>query len=937
MNEDNALPTRPVLMPDAPAIVAGVRGVAWLSSDGEIETYSTPEATGRLHPGKPPIICHARSFFARMGTKPFPVFDLLELYAFVRPAEFTLPTPRGLAEVLGLNLPGNHEQEAESLLQAAHALISELAATKRDRDSGAIAWAMHRGGWPWAEPVLAALGAGDSPHTKNAAQGLAVWDRLPEWDDRPLESPPRDFPVEPVEARAQLIKLLGTGAEERPEQAEYAGAVSPAFNARDKKGEPNIVLADAGTGVGKTMGYIAPASVWADKNEGSVWISTFTRNLQRQLDGELDRLYPDPAEKMEKVVIRKGRENYFCLLNFAEAVGRLRSGTANSNGSEAIGLGLMARWALMSRDGDMIGGDFPSWLADLVGRSTTLDLTDKRGECTYSACQYYNRCFIERTIRRARRARIVVANHALVMIQAALGGGDEGQLPTRYVFDEGHHIFGAADSAFSADLTGYESEDLRRWLIGAEAGRHSRSRGLRARIEDLINGDDEAMAALDEGLRAAHVLPGPAWRQRIAGGEPVGATETFLGFVRQQVYARETGGGATYSLEAGTESPVPGLLEAAGALEAALVRLRRPLQLLIQSLVRLFDVEADTLDTATRNRIEAVVRGLQRRGVDQLNAWASMLKALHDETPEAVVDWFGVERIDGREIDIGLHRHFVDPTLPFAETVLAPAHGALITSATLRDHVPQGDDEPVHVRSGDEGGKDVSGWDGAEARTGSVHLPSPAIMSAVNSPFDYAGHTRVLVVGDVDKSNMTQVASAYRELFLASGGGGLGLFTAISRLRGVHDRIAAPLDEAGMQVMAQHVEALDTGTLIDIFRAEEDSCLLGTDAVRDGVDVPGRSLRLIVFDRVPWPRPDILHRARRKAFGARAYDETLTRLKLKQAYGRLIRRATDKGVFVMLDRALPSRLLTAFPEGVQASRVGLKEAVVEIRGFLAEY
>jgi ATP-dependent DNA helicase DinG len=582
----------------------------------------------------------------------------------------------------------------------------------------------------------------------------------------------------------------------------------------------------------------------------------------------------------------------------------------------------------------MIGGDFPSWLPDLVGRSTTLDLTDKRGECTYSACLHYSRCFIERTIRRAHGARIVVANHALVMIQAAMGG-EEGQLPTRYVFDEGHHIFGAADSAFSANLSGYEAEDLRRWLLGVEVGRYSRSRGLAARMEDLIAGDDEAMAALDEALRAARMLPGPAWRQRIGGGEAVGPTETFLSFARQQVYARETGGAATYSLEAGTECPIPGLLESAGALESALVRLRKPLQLLIQSLVRLLDVKANTLDSPTRNRIEAISRGLQRRGIDQLNTWASMLKALHNETPADVIDWFGVERIDGREVDVGLHRHFVDPTLPFAEIVLAPAHGALITSATLRDYEPEGCDEPAYMRD-ENGDDDLSGWAGAKTRTGARHLTAPASLAAVGSPFDYAGRTRVLVVGDVDKSDMAQVAAAYRELFLASGGGGLGLFTAISRLRAVHERIAAPLDEVGIQVLAQHVEALDTGTLIDIFRAEEDSCLLGTDAVRDGVDVPGRSLRLIVFDRVPWPRPDILHRARRSAFGGRAYDETLTRLKLRQAYGRLIRRASDKGVFVMLDRALPSRLLNAFPDGVKTSRVGLKEAVMEIRGFLPD-
>jgi ATP-dependent DNA helicase DinG len=190
-------------------------------------------------------------------------------------------------------------------------------------------------------------------------------------------------------------------------------------------------------------------------------------------------------------------------------------------------------------------------------------------------------------------------------------------------------------------------------------------------------------------------------------------------------------------------------------------------------------------------------------------------------------------------------------------------------------------------------------------------------------------------VADVARDDPAQIAAAYRELFLASGGGGLGLFTAISRLRAVHARIAGGLAAAGVRLYAQHVDAMDIGTLIDIFRAEENACLLGTDAVRDGVDVPGRSLRLIVFDRVPWPRPDIVHRARREAFGGRAYDEMLTRLRLKQAYGRLIRHAEDRGVFVMLDRQLPSRLLGAFPPGVRVSRVGLSEAVAQTRALLA--
>ena len=108
---------------------------------------------------------------------------------------------------------------------------------------------------------------------------------------------------------------------------------------------------------------------------------------------------------------------------------------------------------------------------------------------------------------------------------------------------------------------------------------------------------------------------------------------------------------------------------------------------------------------------------------------------------------------------------------------------------------------------------------------------------------------------------------------------------------------------------------MDVGTLVDIFRAERNTCLLGTDAVRDGVDVPGAALRLIVFERVPWARPDILHRARRRAFGGRRYDEMIARLRLKQAYGRLIRRQSDHGAFVLLDRMTPTRLLNAFPEG----------------------
>ena len=107
--------------------------------------------------------------------------------------------------------------------------------------------------------------------------------------------------------------------------------------------------------------------------------------------------------------------------------------------------------------------------------------------------------------------------------------------------------------------------------------------------------------------------------------------------------------------------------------------------------------------------------------------------------------------------------------------------------------------------------------------------------------------------------------------------------------------------------------------------------------MRDGVDVPGRALRLVVFERVPWARPDILHRERRLHLSGGApmlYDDRIARLRLRQAFGRLIRTATDTGVFVLLDRRAPSRLLSGFPEGVTVQRTGLADAVAQTRAFL---
>ena len=496
---------------------------------------------------------------------------------------------------------------------------------------------------------------------------------------------------------------------------------------------------------------------------------------------------------------------------------------------------------------------------------------------------------------------------------------------TRLVFDEGHHLFDAADATFAVELTGREAIELRHWLLGPDrtnaAGARSsgRRRGLAARLAELAGYDDEGAAAIDKVVAAARLLPAEGWLARIVGGDPDGEIENLLAAVRMQVLARAepSASDAGYGLETEIAAVLPAVIDAAAAAATALARLSAPMAALEARLAAMLDDPPDWLDGGARARVEGAAAGLRLR-CQLLAAWTGLLERLGGTADADFVDWFAVARIDSRELDIGIHRHWLDPMRPFARAVLEPAHGVLVTSATLR--VP--------------GTEDDDGWTAADARTGARHLALPPVHFAVSSPFDYATRARVLIVTDIRRGDMAGLAHAYRSLIEAAGGGTLGLFTAIARLRAVHSRIADPLARAGLPLYAQHVDPIDTGTLVDIFRAEPRASLLGTDALRDGVDVPGASLRLVVMEGVPWPRPTVLYAARRAANGGTRHDDAAAMGRLAQAFGRLIRRADDHGSFVLIGPAVPSRLLAAFPPGTPVDRLGLDAAVAVIRDGL---
>jgi ATP-dependent DNA helicase DinG len=882
-----------------PALHATHGGI-WLAwPDGRVETVGRGEAIARAAE-TPMLMLNAPLVGNRLGYPDLSGLDLLELFAFLHPARFAVPTPGGMARALGLDEPGSDEAAATFLRTAAAAMLDTLSGDWPEREGAwASAQALARLRWTWAGAIGERL-------AKPEREERWLFSRLPEWEEAGARPQPRPVRLDLADTALRLEQLVGEGAEVRDGQRDYAAAAAAVFDPRRVEDQPYLLLAEAGTGIGKTLGYLAPASLWAEQADGAVWVSTYTKALQRQLDREGERLFPDAQERRRRIVIRKGRENYLCLLNLEDA---LQGGFA---GRAAILAQLAARWAAYTRDGDMIGGDLPGWLTSLFRRAGAAALTDRRGECVYAGCPHYRRCFIERSARASRDADLVIANHALVMVNAARGR-EEGQAPTRIVFDEGHHLFDAADSTFAAAFTGQEAIELRRWIVGPEGRSRGRRRGLAARLMDVASYDEAGALALDSAVQHAGALPGDGWLARIAEGTPFGPVEALLAAVRATVYARATAQDAGYGLETELAEPEPALVEAAAPAVEALERLLRPLIALGKRLEAVLEDAPDWLDPQARARVEGAIGGLRWR-TQTLQAWIALAARIGGPADPDFVDWLAVDRIEGRDYDAGLHRHWLDPTRPFAEAVLKPAHGVLVTSATLR------------------GGAD---WPNAEARTGAVHLAGDAARFEAVSPFDYAAKSEVLIVTDVKKGDLATLAGAYARLIEAAEGGTLGLFTAIQRLRAVHARIADRLARAGLPLYAQHVDPIDTGTLIDIFRDDPHASLLGTDALRDGVDVPGHSLRLVVMEGVPWPRPTVLHAARRASGGGTAYDDRVVRARLAQAFGRLIRRAGDSGTFVLLSAATPSRLLDSFPPGVRVSRVPLDEALRRVRARLA--
>ncbi len=299
----------------APALVV-LPGPKCAIADGAgTRAVRPPDARDLMESGRA-LVAHAGLTARRLGLSTPPrsrdLYDALELYAFVRPARFCAPSAVGLAQALGMAEPKSAAEQAQALKGACAQLLAELAEQPwpTREECTALAETLGRANWAWAPACIAALRS--RPMREGfRGSGLEAWARIPEWEDQAPPGEAGSKPISPEGAQARLAEMLArVGLDEaRPTQSQYAAEAAFAFQPREREGEPRMMLAEAGTGVGKTMAYLAPASLWAEANGPAVWVSTYTRALQRQIERESHAIYPDPLIRARKAVVRKGREN----------------------------------------------------------------------------------------------------------------------------------------------------------------------------------------------------------------------------------------------------------------------------------------------------------------------------------------------------------------------------------------------------------------------------------------------------------------------------------------------------------------------------------------------------------------------------------------------------------------------------------------------------
>ncbi len=836
--------------------------------------------------------------------------DVLELLVFVDPTCKVAPSVKSIAKYLDLKLPQTPEDEVIIIRKIIEVLLKKID-VKAETGRQVFTY-MALKGWKWGaflnyiyEIDLNGL---TNVHIQEQKY-LATHKSLDKWqynffnDEYDLIKK-----ITPDMAQKTLEKIIEKkGGQVRDQQVEYTRKLAENFDFDITQQQTNISLLQAPTGIGKTFGYLAPSLVFAKQNNVPVWISTFTKNLQQQVQESLADF--DDV----KVALRKGRQNYLCLLKAQQLFDKEKS----------YFNGFIALWIERTRDGDIISGDFPQWLFNMYNKRPA-EYVDSDNSCIYSACPHFKKCFIEKSIQKANVADIVVSNHALTTIEGVVNFNEPTKLPPVVVFDESHDLFHAVDDAFSSYLSAAQLKEFTDFL-----GLRNK-KGLLQRLQETIQylpGDESIGDNMGHIVTLGEHMPYNDWFMRLNKDEELQKNERNVSqnffnllyrIIQEQNVENQYANMQTdikylfETLEQERKEKALELIPQAKRMLELLAEIQKHLNMMADKIDILIERYCMDGDDGEALRHERKLRGLQNsiriKMQYTLDHWIDALKLQEKQYFTTFLELN--MSTEGRVYDLGVKRHYTNPMVPFANKVLSNLHSVNLTSATMND-IPIKEDKD---------------WKTALKLTGADYVNSKKLrLHQAHSPFNYKKQAKVLIVDDVDYHSKADLARAMTQLFLANKGHALGLFTAISRLSNTYKYLKKHLKAQSINLYAQHMQNLDVTTLVDIFKEDTSSCLIGTDALKQGVDVPGESLSLVVCDKLPRPVPTILMNEREKKFG-KSYRNLITRMSLKQAFGRLIRTVNDEGIFVLLDPRINRSELKAFPEDVEIATVSLAKA-----------
>lgn len=645
------------------------------------------------------------------------------------------------------------------------------------------------------------------------------------------DSSPVIDPASDTASKAQRIlseTVAQMNGQPRSGQQAMVRAVSEAFD------NSVTTLVQAGTGTGKSLGYLAPGLAWAMDNSECVVVATATLALQTQL---ATKDIPSIVPAVEKVMgrsprtqILKGRSNYPCLRKIHEATventDSLLSDEQVTSAATGTGRQVLAlrKWALEhvnKKTAPIIDQDS----APAHNPKAWEEVSSTSQQCVGAKnCDYAEQCFAERARAVARTADLVITNHALLAINAVCGRSalpDYGAL----VIDEAHELTDRITSAVSNELT---VAAVRRLAKDAYAW-----------IDDACN--DELNSAIDDWESLMETLQ--------AG-----------------------------RIEADSHQE---LLEVIGVLRAAA-------RTAVKNLAP-HDGDPDPDQVSAHTQMQDLVDT------------CSTLVALDANN----VAWVSIDRYGDRYITVaplsvaGLVREalIADSSTVFTSATLMLGGDFRSTAQTFG--LNPGDqirnDVPERVEDGL--------WRGID----------------VGSPFDYSKQGIIFIDTQLPAPQHQGTPEIFYthmiELVRASQGHALILCTSQRAADNASLRLRAALPDLAVLCQGEKHLAELTRAFID----DDSSVLVGTRSLWQGLDAPGTTCRLVIIDRLPFPRPDDpLMKARQQAVesaggnGFMKVAVTSSALLLAQGAGRLIRRTCDRGVVAILDPRLVTKSYGSF-------------------------